>query len=416
MHEKKVTSNAVTYIGFEAVNKSLPFVLTIILVNFLTPSDIGIIAQFNALLGLLSVFIGLSVHGAVSASFFRLSDTELREYIFNALFILLSTTLLFIVLQFILYRYWSYLFDISQQLFISAGLCAAFGFVTSLNLVLWQSEMKPVKYGVYQILLSLSIFLSSVLLVVVLNYGWEGRIFSQVASVIIFGLISLGILKYRNYVVAKFNLNHIKHAIKFGLPLIPHSLLSWIFMGFNIMLISEVLGKESAGIFSVAMQMAMILSVVYASINRAVQPIAFKMIAGFGDNPETIGEYKSLSYKVVILNLSIGFASLLVLSELLIMLFPSAYHGVVPVLNILIFAEIINSVYYVFVKTIFFNNKTHYLLISSGFASIVHLVLSYSLVEVYLEYSVAISQLISYAIMLGLVYVFSQKIYYIKWL
>lgn len=415
MHEKKATSNVVIYIGFEAVNKSLPFVLSIILVNFLTVAEIGIVAQFNALFGLLSVFIGVSVHGAVSVSFFRLSENELREYIFNVLLILLSSTLLFILAQFIVYQCCNNLINISQQLFIFAGLCAAFSFVSSLNLVLWQSEMKPVKYGIFQLLLSSSLFISATYLVVVLNYGWEGRVYSQVASIIIFGLISLAILKYRNYIVVKLNVDYIKHALKFGLPLIPHALLSWVFMGFNILLISEVLGIESAGTFSIAIQMALILSVVYGAINRAVQPIAFRLLAELKDKPETVSDYKNLSYKIVLLNLSVGLVALLVLPELLVAIFPAAYHGVESILYILISAEIIHSLYYIFAKTIFFNNKTHYLLISSALTSIAHLVMSYLFIEVYLEFAVAFSQLVSYAILLLSVYFFSQKACYIKW-
>jgi hypothetical protein len=54
----------------------------------------------------MGVFVGLSMNGAVNVNFFKLNKDELREYIGNVFFILLSNFLLvFIIVYSAIYEY-----------------------------------------------------------------------------------------------------------------------------------------------------------------------------------------------------------------------------------------------------------------------------------------------------------------------
>ena len=279
MSAKEISVNAFVYTGFEALNKSLPFILVPILTHYLSTAELGLVAEFTAILGVLSVLTGLSVHGAVSVAFFKLDEGEISSYIFNVLLILLVSTVLVLLLAALFSHiylsngnlpiYWIYIIVLASSL----------QFVTNINLVLWQAERRALAYGTYQFLQSLLNFTLSVFLVAVVLMGWQGRLLGQVSAVFIFAMLSLIVLYKRGYLKISFSTVYLKDALKFGVPLIPHGLSSWIFIGFNIVLISTVLGKEEAGIFSVAVQFAMIMTVIAQASSRAIQPILYQKLA-----------------------------------------------------------------------------------------------------------------------------------------
>ena len=85
MTAKSISKNVFFYVLFEAINKAMPFLLVPVLTHYLSPGEMGIIAEFTATLGILSIIIGLNVHGAINVAFFRLSKYDLSIYIYELL-------------------------------------------------------------------------------------------------------------------------------------------------------------------------------------------------------------------------------------------------------------------------------------------------------------------------------------------
>ena len=76
--------------------------------RYLTPSDYGIVSTFSVLLAVMGVFVGSNMNGAVNVNFFKLNRDELKEYIGNVFFILLSNFLLVLTIVYILKSYFSF--------------------------------------------------------------------------------------------------------------------------------------------------------------------------------------------------------------------------------------------------------------------------------------------------------------------
>ena len=89
-----VGKNTFFYVFFEVINKAMPFLLVPILTHYFTPKDMGLVAEFTATVGILTILIGLNVHGAISVSFIKLNKNELSIYNYNVILILLSTVLI----------------------------------------------------------------------------------------------------------------------------------------------------------------------------------------------------------------------------------------------------------------------------------------------------------------------------------
>lgn len=50
---KEIARHSIIYVGLEALNKSIPFILLPVLTFYLLPSDMGYLGQFTALIGIM---------------------------------------------------------------------------------------------------------------------------------------------------------------------------------------------------------------------------------------------------------------------------------------------------------------------------------------------------------------------------
>ena len=413
MFNKIVIKNGAIYIGFEVLNKALPFILVPVLTHYISPTGFGLIANFNAIYGVLTVLVGLSIHGAVNIAYVKYGKKEISTYVFNSL-IILTISLIIIFFGSLLFSKTFWLISSLPIIWLYIGIfSAAMQFVTSINLVLWQAEKRAINYGAYQLLQTLFNFCLTMYLVIIVSMDWEGRLYAQNFIVVIFAILSLYILIKRKYLSAEFNSVYVVDALKYGVPLIPHALSTWIFFGFNILLITIVLGESEAGIYSVSMQFAMIMSIINHAANRAIQPFFFEKLVNISKSQ------KALLVKYIYL----GFISILIIGLLLILVtnmvvnisVEEQFQEAKKYLPILIISAVFNGMYLLVVKFIFFINKTYYVTLATFCSAIAHVVLSTLLIYSIGVLGVAIATLASSIIGFFITWYISSRVFPMPW-
>jgi len=173
--------------------------------RYLTPTDYGIVATFNILLAVMVVFVGLTMNGAVTVNFFKLNEEELREYIGNINFILLNTFIIVYIVSYILKLPISLFTKFPEKWIPNIAIIALFQFFFTVNIGLWKVEQKPLPYGLFQISRTVLNVSLSVVFVVLLNWGWQGRILGTIITSVIFGLLSIFVIYKRKYIKLSFN-------------------------------------------------------------------------------------------------------------------------------------------------------------------------------------------------------------------
>ena len=116
----------------------------------------------------------------------------------------------------------------------------------------------------------------------ILSYGPEARVISQILVSFIFMVFSIFSLRGSNLFSLKANQKNklfYSESIRFGLPLF---LMRYVFL-FYLFLIGFIflksLGMESVGIYVLAVQVAMLVSVFFDSVNKAFVPWLFEMLS-----------------------------------------------------------------------------------------------------------------------------------------
>ena len=256
------------------INAGIPFILLPILTRYLSPEEYGIVAMFSILLSIMGVFTGLSVHGAINRVYLDSDKFNFKEYVYNCLLILFISSILVFLIVYIFKSYVSKISGVPSFWVSCVVVVSFFQFIFLSTLSIYQAQMNAKVYSFVQIFQSTLNALLTIVLVVMLGMGWEGRLIGQSVSVIIFGTILL-IYLYRKWITPRINKLYIKHALKFGIPLIPHTIGGMIIMATDRFMINNMLGLKEAGLYTAGMQIGMIIGILTDSFNKAWAPWLF---------------------------------------------------------------------------------------------------------------------------------------------
>jgi len=414
MIKSKLFKNLSIYTFSDLINKMVPFLLLPVLTRYLTPSDYGNIAIFFVLTSLLGVIISVEAKTSISVFFFKKSRDNLKVYIANILFIVSSFTT--IILLFILFfdSFLEEILSLSKEWIIVAVIVTFAQFLTTVNMVLWQSEHNSIFVGVYKISQTIINLSLSLVLIIGLKMGWEGRLIAITFASIIFGGYSIALLFKRDYIEMKFDKESIKEALSFGLPLLPHALSVWFRTGIDRIFLTTYISAAATGMYTVAFQIASILYVVAVALNKAFSPYLYKKLNDI-TNEEKIKLIRySYGYFLLLL---IGAFILSGISPFIVNYFlGSKFVEAQQYITFLSFSFAFQGMYLMVVNYVLYMKKTALLSYVTITISIIHILLSYILITQYGLMGAAQATLITSILTFFSVWILSYKVYKMPWL
>ena len=411
---KKLILNSSIYLIGDLINKAVPFLMLPILTKYLTPSDYGIISSFGAFVGFLSIFIGLSLHGAINVNFFKLSHKDLKVYIVNALIILLVSTTIVAFIVFIFdNQISSYLLLDNEWLYLGI-LVSLSQFITLFNTTLWIADEQPKAYIFYQ--LSQTILISTLTIVLIIGYSldWKGQVISLIIGSISFGLISIRFLYKRDYLLFKYNKKSIKSLLNFGIPMIPHQLAGWMSSYGDRIIIISILGASATGVFSVGYQIAMIMAVLTSAFNKVWSPYLYKKLSANPTQKEKIKIVKFTYLYFISIFLLVGVLYLFS-KFLFIYIIDKKFIEAEQFVIYILIANAFNGMYLMVVNYIFYVEKTKILAYITFSISLLHLTLSFTFINLYGVLGATYSQIISSSLTFFAIWYFSNRYYKMPW-
>jgi O-antigen/teichoic acid export membrane protein len=278
--KKSLASGAMVYLASNILNASIPFLLLPILTRYLEPAEYGQVAMFQVLISALTAFVGLNGVGAANRKYY---DADAREemplYVGACLQILAISFLVVGAILFVLREWLSEALGISTVWIVLAAVASAASFIVRLRLGQWQVRKEPIKYGALQISLSFFNAVLSLFLVVLLTFGPEGRMLGQTIAPVALSLVALALLAKDGLLKLSIRTDLIKDALHFGVPLIPHVGGAFLLSTVDRFVINKHLGLDSAGVYMVAVQLTMTMSLVFDAINKAYVPWLFERLS-----------------------------------------------------------------------------------------------------------------------------------------
>ncbi|MFB2649027.1 lipopolysaccharide biosynthesis protein [Shewanella mangrovisoli] len=347
------------YLLSNIISASIPFLLLPILTRALSPAEYGQIAMFQTLVAGLAAFIGLNAVGAANRKYYDDDSNiyEFSQYNGTCLHILLGSTVVMLCIVAAFSKQLSEFLSIPVSWIYSAVIFSALSFVINLRLGQWQVRGEASKFGALQIGNSLFNMVLSLLLVIALHFGAQGRIDAQVIAASLSAMLALSMLA-KEKLISFFcwRPDNLKQVLQFGVPLIPHIFGCFLLSAVDRFVINQELGIAEAGVYMVAVQLSMALNIVFDAINKAYVPWLFEIL-----KRDILAEKRKVvkyTYCYFLLLLLLAPIPFLIGPWALVLIAGEEYRAAADVIGWLCLGQIFGGMYLMVTNYVFYAKKT----------------------------------------------------------
>nr|WP_233462259.1 oligosaccharide flippase family protein [Photobacterium carnosum] len=372
---------ASVYLVSNILNAVIPFLLLPILTRYLSPAEYGQIAMFQTLLAGIGTFIGLNAIGAANRKFYDgdIDEIFLRQFNGSCIQILIVSGFIAFIGILLFKNQLSEFLAIPTSWILAAVVISVFGFITSMRLGQWQIRSQAKWFGILQVSSSLINMLLSLVFVIVLTQGAQGRIDAQVITGILAAIIALiWLYKDKLLQVKVWKPQYIKEALLFGIPLIPHHVGFFLISAVDRFVINQKLGLSEAGIYMVAIQLSSAMAIVFDAINKAYVPWLFeKLKLDDNEDKKIIVKYTYIYFVIALL---VGGIAFIIGPFFITLIAGEKYKEAGGFIGFLCLGQAFGGMYLMVTNYIFYSKKTGNLAIVTIVTGCVNLFLLFILI------------------------------------
>ena len=415
---KTLVKETFVYTLTDVIGKAMSFILLPIVSFFLPPSELGIATNFTVLTSLIILLAGLAIVNSVPYFFYEQNREENASLVSNLLMLCLG---LCVVVGGLAACFSQLIFEYLQlSLHIQLlGVVFVIGsLISSINLILLRLENKPKQYAILQVLQIILHALFVILFVIVLRGGGEGKIYDEVLVFSIVGMIHLVMMLKKGYISFRFQMPWIKRLLRFGLPLLPHSISFWLKGGMDKVFITTYCGLQFNGLYSMAISVSSVYTMLMQSFFNAYTPYLQKRLAGL-DGGQCFDEKRSIVkqiYLIYALFGVVGILAVVICWGIFHYMIDSKYLPAMAYIPLIILANFIYTFYNFTIEFIYKVKKTLVMGIITFTGSLTQMLLSYVLIKEYGVIGAVYSLVIGNTLITIGISVYSNMVYRMPWL
>lgn len=405
-------SSAFKYTAANFINAIVPILLLPVLTAYLSKEEYGLISIFQVIVMIILPFVGFNSQSALEREFFN-AKTYFPEYVTNAVFLLLLSGIFILTLFLGFNSMISALTDFPAPLLWLIPVYCICHNICEVLLSTWRVRDKASSYGLFRLgRTSFEIGLS-LFLIVVAEMGMLGRIEAMVAGAFIFSVLAIYLLHRTQTIPIKWNVVYIKDILKFGAPLIPHTLGSVIIIYSDRIFISKMVGMAETGSYTVGYQVAMSIYLLQSSFNLAWVPWFYNRLNL--KEPTADQQIIKITYWYFLVLLFCVLA-LTILSPFIFRIFVAhSYSDSIRFVFWIALGFCFDGMYKMVVNYIFYVKKTYIISFITLFTALVNLVLNYFFINWYGAIGASKATALCMFIEFVIVWAISNRIYPMPW-
>ncbi|WP_229007179.1 lipopolysaccharide biosynthesis protein [Methylophilus sp. Leaf408] len=411
--KSRVFGNTALYTLANVLNGAIPFLLLPVLTRVFTPEEYGLVTLISLLISILGAFTGLSIHGAVSVNFFNKSINHPR-FVGSCVQILIGSTSLTLLIAYLFSDQLSQFLHIPKHWLLIATVASAAQFIINIRLTLWQVKEQALHYSIAQVSQTVFNISLSLALVFWLFMGWEGRALGIVLSSLFFCALALLSMQNDQAITWRGDRSYTRKALLFGVPLIPHVIGGLVMAMSDRFFIAKILDTSQVGIFTVALQVSLIINFIVDGLLKSYSPELMRQLQT-NNEEEKLGIVKK-TYWIFGFLFLISTLYIFVLPFVLPLIVGDKFNTSITYVPWLVYAGMFSGLYYLVGLYIVFVGKTHLLSIITLTVSLIHCALLYLLIHTNGLIGAAQAVLISSILMFVFTWLFSSRVYPMKWL
>lgn len=410
--------NIFIYAFSDGLTKALPFLVFPIVAYYLSAEDFGRVNNFQVLISLLVPFVSLSTNSYFSVDYYK--NVNNAKLVYNQiLYFVIFLFLIVSVFVLLFLNKISELVELPIFWIIIALVITFFGPFNGLFLMKLRIQEKAKSFGLFNFVTALIGSSLVILLVVIFNYGWEGRIWSLFITALLTGVVSIYFgLKFIKK-LRKIEISYWKSFLLFGIPLLPHSLAIWVKSAFAKIFITDSLGLAENGVYSFAISINAIFLLFATAFFSAFSPYIYKKLSSTTIQEDIYLIKKDIVKKVYIFLIFYGvilFIGYFVLYFIIHQFFLEKYGESLSYLPYLLGYNLFNAAYISLSSLVFYTKATKYLGVLTIITAFLNIVLLFVLIPIIGTVGAPIATLIVSVFTLVLIYLYSNKVFPMPWL
>jgi O-antigen/teichoic acid export membrane protein len=373
LRRRSLLFNSAVYVVGQFATKALAFVLLIIYARFLELEDFGITGTLSAYGSVLGVIFMLGLHGAVGRHYFDLRNdpAELKSYVSSVYaFQLAFAVALALMIELFGERLWlsftSGAIDFSYvRLMLWATLLTA---ITQIPQSFYQAEERAAALVGWQLAQSLLILGFGLVFVGVLAERAWGVLVSQLVAAGLFAA-ALVTLFVRRVGSRELHWRHVRMALLFALPLLPHVLGTILMQTVDRIMLEKYADQSDVGLYSIAMTLGLILSMIAGGVNQAWAPHFFRTSS---EEAPAEARKKAETFASLFVAMFSGMALVgALLGNELLYILGEKYLPVLPYLIPFVIGNLVTIYYFLPSNQLLLAAKTRWFVVATGFATVV---------------------------------------------
>lgn len=395
------------------ISKFIAIFFIPIYTRIFSPAEYGVVDLIGASISILDMLLILGLDSATGMFYYENEDKYSRKIIvstslyFRMAFSIIVCSLLFFSSDFISELIFN---SVEYAIFFKIGF-ATLPFTLAIGFFLDLMRLKFDSFKFSIISIGNAIVTSGLIIyfVIFLKLGIKGIFLGALVSSIIFFFIGL-YLTYDNYIVS-FSLKRFKELISFGLPLLPASMAALLMTYADRFFLLKYSTLEEVGLYSVGLKFSNVLILVISAFQLAWGPFALSLQKE-KDAKKTYS--KILTYYLVLTSFAAICLSLFS-KEILTIMTQTEYIPAYKIVGTLSYATLFTGLYSIVSMGLILSKKTYFISIATGISGLVNVILCLLLIPNFGMFGAAISILFANLCSIYLLYLFSQKYYYIQY-
>lgn len=407
MSESK--KSGIAYTLSTLVTKGLVFLTIPVFTRIMPSAEIGKINLYNSWFSLICIFSTLSLTSGGYQLALKEFDNDKDRYESSVYSLTLLVTSFVTILYVVNPDFWEKMFGLSRAYMIMLVI----GLFLTPAQDFWMARQRyDYKYKMSSFLTLISTFGAVILSVfAVLNCkpnetGWA-RLFAN--NLVIYGvalLLGVNILKKGKCFYKK---EYWAFSLSLSLPLVGHAIAKQILDVSDRIMINQYIGSSAVGIYGTLYSVSSISLIAWNAMNGAYVPYLFKNI----DNSDEYNNIRRTSSILLTSYTFIAFVMILLAPEIVRIMATQEYYEAVYIMPPIAMGVALTAVSNLYSNILIFYRKTKVIMIASGAASVVNLVLNYIFIPRFGYQAAAYTTLVAYIIM-ALIEAAVATIYYKK--
>lgn len=385
------------------LQRGIQFIVTPIYTRLLSAEGYGVYSLFLTWINMISIFATLSLANGVFNNGMLKYEKDRDGYTASMQGLSLVSVLVTFIGFMSCYRF------IKNGVGLSVEDCILMFVVIYFQMAiqLWSARQRyEFKYRalvIITVILSCAVPIVGLILFKVYEQSEKSLIIGFSVSNIVIGLVlcCINIVKGKKFI----HPGYWKFAFCFNIVLIPHYLSNILLGQSDRIMINAYCGPSQAGIYTLAYQVSLIMSIVTSGIINALSPWTYQKLKE--KEYRTIGD---IANKLVFAIVGFSTMTLLVAPEIIKILGTKEYYQAVWIIPPVVFAAVIIFVYGLFLNILFYFECTKGVLIGTTVGAVVNIVLNALLIPKFGFLVAGYTTAIGYLVIFIIDYIFMRKV------